>query len=68
MHCSRDGHSPGATRSLKRGVALLEPDHGNSADIPKILALAPDIVFTFSDLQAEIVSCVSAASKGCCGS
>ena len=25
-----------------------------SADIPKILALSPDLVFTFSDLQAEI--------------
>jgi iron complex transport system substrate-binding protein len=27
-----------------------------SADIPKILALAPDLVFTFSDLQAEIAA------------
>ena len=27
-----------------------------SADIPKILALKPDLVFTFSDLQAEIVA------------
>jgi iron complex transport system substrate-binding protein len=27
-----------------------------SADIPKILALAPDLVLTFSDLQATIVS------------
>src|SRR5271166_6164563 len=27
-----------------------------SADIPKILALEPDLVFTFSDLQAEIVA------------
>ncbi len=27
-----------------------------SADIPKILALAPDLVLTFSDLQAEIAS------------
>jgi iron complex transport system substrate-binding protein len=26
-----------------------------SADLPKILALAPDLVLTFSDLQAEIV-------------
>jgi iron complex transport system substrate-binding protein len=26
-----------------------------SADVPKILALAPDIVLTFSDLQADIV-------------
>jgi iron complex transport system substrate-binding protein len=26
-----------------------------SADIPKILALEPDLVLTFSDLQAEIV-------------
>lgn len=27
-----------------------------SADIPKILALAPDLVLAFSDLQAEIVA------------
>ena len=27
-----------------------------SADIPKILALVPDLVLTFSDLQAEIAS------------
>src|SRR6056297_3933113 len=27
-----------------------------SADIPKILALAPDLVLTFSDLQAEIAA------------
>lgn len=27
-----------------------------SADVPKILALEPDLVFTFSDLQAEIVA------------
>jgi iron complex transport system substrate-binding protein len=27
-----------------------------SADIPKIIALEPDLVFTFSDLQAEIVA------------
>jgi len=27
-----------------------------SADIPKILALNPDLVFTFSDLQAEIAA------------
>jgi len=27
-----------------------------SADIPKILALSPDLVFTFSDLQADIVA------------
>jgi iron complex transport system substrate-binding protein len=27
-----------------------------SADIPKILALEPDVVFTFSDLQAEIAA------------
>src|ERR671912_1408513 len=26
-----------------------------SADVPKILALAPDLVLTFSDLQADIV-------------
>ncbi len=28
----------------------------NSADIPKILALKPDLVLTFSDLQADIVA------------
>jgi hypothetical protein len=27
-----------------------------SADIPKILALDPDLVLTFSDLQADIVA------------
>src|ERR1700691_1973438 len=27
-----------------------------SADIPKILALAPDLVLTFSDLQGDIVA------------
>src|SRR5262252_3111190 len=27
-----------------------------SADIPKILALAPDLVLSFSDLQADIVA------------
>ena len=27
-----------------------------SADIPKILALRPDLVFAFSDLQADIVA------------
>ncbi len=27
-----------------------------SADVPKILALQPDLVFTFSDLQADIVA------------
>lgn len=27
-----------------------------SADIPKVLALEPDLVFTFSDLQADIVA------------
>ncbi|MGD8690893.1 MAG: ABC transporter substrate-binding protein, partial [Methyloceanibacter sp.] len=27
-----------------------------SADIPKILSLAPDLVLTFSDLQAEIAA------------
>src|SRR6476646_5250536 len=27
-----------------------------SADVPKILALAPDLVLTFSDLQADIVA------------
>ena len=28
----------------------------NSADVPKILALVPDLVLTFSDLQADIVA------------
>ena len=27
-----------------------------SADIPKIIALAPDLVLTFSDLQADIAA------------
>ena len=27
-----------------------------SADVPKILALKPDLVFTYSDLQAEIAA------------
>lgn len=27
-----------------------------TADIPKILALKPDLVFAFSDLQADIVA------------
>jgi iron complex transport system substrate-binding protein len=29
-----------------------------SADIPKILALRPDLVLTFSDLQADIAACL----------
>ncbi len=29
-----------------------------SADIPKILALQPDLVLTFSDLQADIAACL----------
>jgi iron complex transport system substrate-binding protein len=33
-----------------------------SADIPKILALEPDLVLTFSDLQAEIVAALIRAS------
>src|SRR5215472_10225397 len=33
-----------------------------SADIPKILALEPDLVLTFSDLQADIVSALIRAS------
>ena len=38
------------------GVRREKPRVGafTSADIPKILALAPDLVLTFSDLQAEI--------------
>ncbi|WP_020185558.1 cobalamin-binding protein [Methylopila sp. 73B] len=35
-----------------------------SADIPKILALAPDLVFAFSDLQAEIVAELLRAGVG----
>src|SRR6187551_3246506 len=33
-----------------------------SADIPKILALAPDLVLTFSDLQADIVAALIRAN------
>jgi len=39
---------PGVRREKPRVSAF------TSADIPKILALSPDLVFTFSDLQAEI--------------
>src|SRR3989440_8605099 len=33
-----------------------------SADIPKILALAPDLVLTFSDLQADIAAALIRAN------
>lgn len=35
-----------------------------SADLPKILALAPDLVLAFSDLQAEIVASLARAGVG----
>ena len=35
-----------------------------SADIPKILALEPDLVLTFSDLQAEIATTLIRAGVG----
>jgi iron complex transport system substrate-binding protein len=41
---------PGVRREKPRVSAFL------SADIPKILALKPDLVLTFSDLQADIVA------------
>jgi iron complex transport system substrate-binding protein len=41
---------PQARREKPRVSAFI------SADIPKILALAPDLVLTFSDLQADIVA------------
>ena len=41
---------PEARREKPRVSAFI------SADIPKILALDPDLVFTFSDLQAEIAA------------
>jgi len=41
---------PEARREKPRVSAFI------SADIPKILALEPDLVFTFSDLQAEIAA------------
>jgi iron complex transport system substrate-binding protein len=41
---------PQARREKPRVSAFI------SADIPKILALEPDLVLTFSDLQAEIVA------------
>jgi iron complex transport system substrate-binding protein len=41
---------PGVRREKPRVSAF------TSADIPKILALDPDLVFTFSDLQAEIAA------------
>ena len=41
---------PQARREKPRVSAFI------SADIPKILALRPDLVLTFSDLQADIVA------------
>ena len=41
---------PQARREKPRVSAFI------SADIPKILALKPDLVLTFSDLQADIVA------------
>src|SRR5580704_11629694 len=41
---------PRARREKPRVSAFI------SADIPKILALEPDLVLTFSDLQADIVA------------
>ena len=41
---------PGARKEKPRVSAFI------SADIPKILALEPDLVLTFSDLQADIVA------------
>ena len=35
-----------------------------TADIPKILALEPDLVLTFSDLQADIVTAGSVRRGG----
>jgi iron complex transport system substrate-binding protein len=37
-----------------------------SADIPKILALDPDLVLTFSDLQADIVAALIRRSVSPC--
>ena len=36
-----------------------------SADIPKILDLEPDLVLTFSDLQADIVAALVRANVRC---
>jgi len=41
---------PGVRREKPRVSAF------TSADVPKILALEPDLVLTFSDLQADIVA------------
>src|SRR3954447_13681094 len=41
----------GGRRGEKPGVSAFI-----SADVPKILALDPDLVLTFSDLQADIVA------------
>src|SRR3954465_694376 len=41
---------PRVRREKPRGSAFI------SADVPKILALEPDLVLTFSDLQADIVA------------
>jgi iron complex transport system substrate-binding protein len=42
---------PPQVRKEKRRVSAFI-----SADVPKILALEPDLVLTFSDLQADIVA------------
>jgi len=34
-----------------------------SADVPKILGLAPDLVLTFSDLQADIAAKLARAGR-----
>ena len=44
----------GAAAQVRRGKPRVSAF--TSADIPKILALEPDLVFTFSDLQAEIAA------------
>jgi iron complex transport system substrate-binding protein len=44
------GRPPEARRDKPRVSAF------TSADIPKILALRPDLVLSFSDLQADIVA------------
>src|SRR4029077_11389876 len=44
------GRPPRVRREKKRVSAFI------TADIPKILALAPDLVLAFSDLQADIAA------------
>src|ERR1700751_3562002 len=46
-----DGGRPQQVRREKPRISAFI-----SADIPKILALKPDLVLTFSDLQADIVA------------